>query len=82
MKKNLRLLGVILLLTLLFTNCGGPSACDCLKEYRKNYFIDVQDRYLVERCIKKYGKDIPQEFRGTDEFSRRMIELLENKCKN
>lgn len=84
MKKVITIAGVFLFSLLLITSCGGPSACDCLKEFNKDPYLDLYniDANLLKRCVEKYGKDIPQELRGTEEFSRRLKEIVENKCRD
>lgn len=83
MKKILKLSGAILLSVLLFSSCGGPSACECLNEYNAFYIKSPGgiDKNLIERCMKKYGKDF-EHLKGTIEYSDRMRSTLSEKCKN
>jgi hypothetical protein len=88
MKKTIIIFGVVLFASFILTSCG-PNACDCLDVYEwkgwdisrgaGNNITPVKPQ-LTEDCIKKYGNDIPDSYRGTDKFSDEMKKILIEKC--
>jgi len=79
MKFKLLFFGVI---TSLFIGCsGGPAACQCLDMYEYKG-VNVKDFKMKDTrpCIKKYGKKIPDEYKGKQIFIDKMKEILREKC--
>lgn len=67
----------LLILSLsLFYSCG-PSACECLKNHNSLYSGGIG---TTKKCVDKFGSDIPDNLRGTDEFSRRLVRNFEEDC--
>ncbi len=84
MRIKLISLGII---TLLFVSCeSGPTACECLDiyEYNNITFDDFKSgKKQLENpipCIDKYGKDIPDIYKGKEIFRDKMKEILNEKC--
>jgi len=81
---------IITLSTILFllTSCG-IDPCYCLKGYegkfmsRKGYgtYKNSFTTNETQKCISEYGKDIPDSYRGTQQFSDEMIRELRKECK-
>jgi hypothetical protein len=83
MKIKLLTLGVI---TSLFISCSsGPTACECLDIYEykgvnvATFSEDIKGKD-PRPCIEKFGKDIPDQYRGTNEFVERMKSTLRKEC--
>jgi hypothetical protein len=73
MKIKLIFFGVI---TTLFISCSfGPSACECLDIYEYKHGLKSG-----RKCVEKFGGDIPDQYRGTYEYSEKMKSILRREC--
>lgn len=75
-----------LLFALFGLQACGPSACQCNKHYQGNAFMEQgrNGRLFsedVKKCINKYGKDIPDSYRGTNRFADEMRSATARACK-
>ena len=77
MKKLIQLTSFTFLIFIL-SSCG-PSACDCYENYSYGPFSSTG---ISQSCIKKFGGDIPDKYRGTNKFSEEMTCILSKKCSN
>ena len=77
MKRLKTIFGVILLTSFIMTSCG-PSACECLDNHNQGI---LKSRISVTiKCNEKFGKDIPNSYRGTNMYQEEMIKILNEKC--
>tara|TARA_B100001564_G_C20371360_1_gene548076 strand:- start:325 stop:585 length:261 start_codon:yes stop_codon:yes gene_type:complete len=85
MEKTIIISSMILFL---LTSCG-IDPCYCLKGYEgkfmsRNGYDTYKNSFTVketQKCISEYGKDIPDSYRGTQQFTDAMISELRKKCK-
>lgn len=78
MKKTLKIFGAVAFLSMFLTSCG-PDPCDCLKEYESPFWTPGKTRFFLE-CREKYGKDIPESYKGTDQYHAEMVRILRREC--
>tara|TARA_B100000963_G_scaffold358751_1_gene384163 strand:+ start:933 stop:1193 length:261 start_codon:yes stop_codon:yes gene_type:complete len=85
MKKTIITSSIILFL---LTSCG-IDPCYCLKGYEGKLRSSMDSRKYensftineTQKCISEYGKDIPDSYRGTQQFTDAMISELRKECK-
>lgn len=78
MKINKWVFLLLLLSISLFYGCG-PTACECLKNHNGLYSGGIG---LTKKCVDKFGSDIPDNLRGTDEFSRELVKNMKKVVMN
>ncbi len=78
MKKVSLIFGSFLVSAILFSSCS-PSACDCYKDVYASG-MGSSDYNMVQKCIKKYGSQIPNRYKGTYKFTNEMQKELRKKC--
>jgi hypothetical protein len=78
MKKTFFVLSFILL-AMTFISCG-PTGCECLNNRMNMYSSSSGGTALNKKCIDKFGEDIPNNLRGTDAFSEKLIENYKKDC--
>ena len=59
----------------LLLNSCGPTGCECLRNQRQLYNLGI-----TKDCVDKFGADIPDNLRGTDEFARQLKKNYEDDC--
>ena len=64
----------------LLTSCG-IDPCYCLKGYEGYGLMNKMTVSETQKCISEYGKDIPDSYRGTQQFTDAMISELRKECK-
>ena len=78
MKKVSLIIASFLVSAILLSSCS-PSACDCYDDVYSSS-MGTSDYKMVQKCIKKYGSQIPNRYKGTMRFTDEMQKVLRKKC--